>query len=454
LGNYSQKISEHPIFTLVVIIILTLVFAFSATKIKFDYNYLNMEPVGLKSIKFQHMLEDKFDLTPDYALLTTSSVEESEMITRKARKLKMIGYVSSISDFVPPLEKQEMRVEEINKIREKLERNNRISPITVFNKDALIEQIERLQDNIIELSQLAFMGGQDKVDKKAKTLIGDFENPDNKGSIGILLSVLATNDNKILIGLNNFQESFYTYIKKYTLSMASSDRISIETLPIDIRNQFINKTGTQYLVSIYPKESIWNLEYLYRFKNQMEKLDERITGIPQVFYALIKIVGQDGRKAALFSFIIIFLLLLLDFRNIKYALVAMIPLILGAIWMIGIMQFFGLDLTLLNVMGLPLILGIGVDDGVHILHRYSVEKKGNIQRVFSSTGKAVLITSLTTMLAFGSLKFATYRGLGSLGIALFIGVGACFVITVTLLPAILQLMENTRTQKDNYDKLL
>ncbi len=92
-------------------------------------------------------------------------------------------------------------------------------------------------------------------------------------------------------------------------------------------------------------------------------------------------------------------------------------------------------------MGLPLIIGIGIDDGVHILHRYRVEGPGKIRTVFSSTGKAVLLTSITTMLAFGSLVFATYRGLGSLGIALFIGVGACFLTSIIVLPALLGLTE-------------
>ena len=447
LGSYSRLISKHPIITLSVCIVLTIIFIFSATKMEFDYNYLNMEPVGLKSIELQHLLEDKFDMTPDYALVTTSSIEESQAIAEEARKLKMIGFVSSISDYIPPLEKQKKRALLIDKIRRNLEMNKKIKSLNSSDKNLLIQQIERLQNNIIELSQLAFMGGQDKLDKKAESLIGDFEDPANNGSLGKLLSILDSRDEKVLSGINQFQKGFSTAFKKYSLSMASTDIIKIDTIPTDIKNQFISNSGDQYLISIYPKESVWNLEFLERFKSQMEKLDERITGMPLVFYVLLDIVGQDGKKAAIFAIIIIFLLLLLDFRNIKFALIAMIPLVAGAIWMMGIMQLLGLKLTLLNIMGLPLILGIGVDDGVHILHRYSVEAKGNIPKVFTSTGKAVLITSLTTMLAFGSLKFATYRGLGSLGIALFIGVGACFVVTVTLLPAILQIMENRAKRK-------
>jgi len=135
---------------------------------------------------------------------------------------------------------------------------------------------------------------------------------------------------------------------------------------------------------------------------------------------------------------------MLDFRSVKYALFAMLPLMVALVWMVGFMGFTGIQFTLLNIMAIPLILGIGIDDGVHILHRYKIEGPGSMNVVFRSTGKAIIITSLTTMLAFGSLVFATYRGFGSLGLALFIGVGMCLLATVTLLPAILAISEKKK----------
>jgi uncharacterized protein len=102
------------------------------------------------------------------------------------------------------------------------------------------------------------------------------------------------------------------------------------------------------------------------------------------------------------------------------------------------MALTGIQLTLLNIIALPLIVGIGIDDGVHIIHRYRVEGEAAIGTVFASTGKAVIITSFTTMLSFGSLVFATYRGFGSMGLALFIGVGMCLLASLIVLPALLK----------------
>jgi len=103
-----------------------------------------------------------------------------------------------------------------------------------------------------------------------------------------------------------------------------------------------------------------------------------------------------------------------------------------------------MQLTVVNVMALPMILGIGIDDGVHIVHRWRIEGSKKVKQIFASTGKAILLTSITTMLAFGSLVFSIYRGFGSLGGAMFIGVGACFLSTVIILSGIIGFLERKK----------
>ena len=105
------------------------------------------------------------------------------------------------------------------------------------------------------------------------------------------------------------------------------------------------------------------------------------------------------------------------------------------------MEATGLQITLLNIMAIPMIIGIGIDDGMHIVHRYQIEGKNAHRMVFASTGRAILLTSITTMLGFGSLWFATYRGLGSMGIALFIGVVMCFLATVIAIPVLIGMLK-------------
>ncbi len=441
LGSMAEAISRQAVLVLIVLLVITAVLTYSAWQITFDYNYLNMEPAGLTSIKLQHRMEDEFDVTPDFAIVTTRSIDESRKITKAAKDLKMVGMVTSISEYLPSAEEQDKRLQVIKEIRHSLLQNKTIRPLKPAQFAAYCDELNRLEDNIIELAQLAFLGGQEKVDKKCKEISGDFDAENRVSLVANLVQKLKSDPAQAVQKLNNFNTEFAPHFRNLALGMATTTPVALADLPEDIKDRFISNDGSKFLVTIYPKEQVWNLEFLELFTQRMQKLDPRVTGIPTIFYILIDIIGRDGRVAGGLTIIIVFLLLLLDFRKISYAVLAMIPLIVGVIWMLGTMQLLGLQLTMVNLMGLPLIIGIGIDDGVHILHRYQIEGRGHIRAVFSSTGKAVLLTSLTTMLAFGSLFFATYRGLGSLGTALFIGVGTCYLTSTIILPALLGLLE-------------
>jgi len=141
------------------------------------------------------------------------------------------------------------------------------------------------------------------------------------------------------------------------------------------------------------------------------------------------------------TILVVLLVLWADFRSLKLALMAMIPLLAGGLWMVGLLHSFGLMLTFVNVTALPMIVGIGIDDGVHMIHRYRREGYRQARRVLLSTGKAILLTTLTTMLGFGAMLGASYRGLVSLSLMLIIGVGACFLTTVLLLPPLFSLIK-------------
>jgi hypothetical protein len=114
----------------------------------------------------------------------------------------------------------------------------------------------------------------------------------------------------------------------------------------------------------------------------------------------------------------------------------MMPVGLGMLLLFGLLGWLGEPLNPANMIVLPLILGIGVDDGVHVVHDY-LRRKG-AYRMSPSTASAVLLTSLTTMVGFGSLMIASHRGLQSLGRVLTIGVTCCLFTSLIMLPAALE----------------
>ena len=119
---------------------------------------------------------------------------------------------------------------------------------------------------------------------------------------------------------------------------------------------------------------------------------------------------------------------------------ALLPLVLGLIQLLGLMGLVGIPLNAANMIVLPLIIGIGIDNGVHVVHDYL--RGGDLRgayRMGNSTTTAIVLTSTTTMLGFGSMMVAQHQGLRSLGQVLTLGVFSCLLNSLTLLPSILAL---------------
>jgi len=448
LGNMGKRFSKRPSVYITIGVLITIFFLFQALTVKFNYNILDMEPKGILSVTLQDDLIEAFDMSPDFALVTTKSVEEARILTKKVKAIQSVSLVESISTYIPSDMEQKKRTPLLNRIKDSLEAENKHSPISGHNFAQLIKELKRVDMNVYELGQLAYTGGQDRIDLKCKSLIGDPDDPKSYNYILDLTNRLSQKQQGAIQGLNLFQQHYKPVFRQLALSMANSSPLTLKELPDEITDQFYNKSRNHFLVTIVPKEKVWDLKFLTRFSKQMERIDPGITGTPPMILALMNYISRDGRNAILLSLLVVFFLLLLDFRSIRYTLITMIPLVFGAIWMVGLLKTFGLQFTIINFMGIPMIVGIGIDYGVHLMHRYRAEGKGSIKQVVSSTGKAILVTSLTTMAGFGSLMIAKYRGFGSLGILLVLGVGACFLTTILFLPAILGWIEKRQSIKD------
>jgi len=439
LEHFGKIVASRPILFITIAVIATAFFLYQAWHVNFDYNMYNVEPEGLTTVALQDTIIKAFDMSPDFAMVTTTSIEESWEIAEKAREMPAFSAVENIGDFVPPQEEQMERRPYVQDIRKSLQSNTKMVPLSHKNIDALIEQLERLDMNIYELSQLAFIGGQDKVDAKCKTIIGDPEadKPDN--FILKLVDKIKNNPERAIHALNMFQKYYMPELRTRAYNMANPQFITLATVPDHIKERYINDAGDTYLVTISPREQIWNFEAMKRFSRQLEQVSPKATGNPPLFLRLIDYIARDGLWATVLTLFIVVLLLWIDFRSLSLALLGVIPLIAGGVWMVGILKSLGMMLNFVNVMGLPMIVGIGIDDGVHLLHRYKYEGFDKTPIVLKSTGKAILLTSLTTMAGFGSLMLGTYRGWASLGMLLSIGVAACFLTTVLFLPAIISL---------------
>lgn len=140
------------------------------------------------------------------------------------------------------------------------------------------------------------------------------------------------------------------------------------------------------------------------------------------------------------AFVIVVTILLIFFKNLKTSFLALVPMILGVIVTTGIMGWLGISFNLINFIILPILIGIGLDDGIHIMDRYRESRC--IKKTITSTGRSILLTSLTTCLGFGSLALAKYHVLANMGMLTIIGVSSCFFFSAIFLPALLSLREH------------
>jgi hypothetical protein len=178
------------------------------------------------------------------------------------------------------------------------------------------------------------------------------------------------------------------------------------------------------------------MDALSTFVADVRRVDPQATGKPLQTYEASRQMQQSYMEAAIYSLLAVSTILMVNFRSIRAVLLAMLPLAVGTLQMFGILGLLGLPLNPANMIVLPLILGIGIDDGVHVVHDARTQKRGRY-RLTNSTAMAVLMTSLTSMLGFGSLMVANHRGLQSLGRVLTLGVSCCLFASLLILPAIL-----------------
>jgi len=192
----------------------------------------------------------------------------------------------------------------------------------------------------------------------------------------------------------------------------------------------------RYAVYAYPEDDIWDPEAGSAFRSAVRSIAPEATGMPFLGAFMIEQSRRALRVSGLLGSILVIGCVLADFRRPLPALLAVTPAFLSVAAMNGLMALWGDAWNPLNVMALPMVLGIAVDDGVHITHRF-LEEGGDLRRTLAGTGRAVLLTSLTDVAAFGSLAFTRHQGLASFALALTAGVSAGLVLSLLALPPLL-----------------
>ena len=227
--------------------------------------------------------------------------------------------------------------------------------------------------------------------------------------------------------------------------------LTLHDLPNSVTNQFTGKNGEILnFVAINASVQLRHGKNAMAFAREIGTVktpsgkEYHSSSAHIIFAEMLQIMLTDGVLAVILTLSAIVIVLLIDLRNITDTLLVLTPLLTALIWVTGFMYVFSIKLNLYNMVAFPTIIGMGIDNGVHVFHRYREMGKGSMRLVLRTTGMALVATSLTTMVGFSGLVPAHHPALSSIGILSLIGLGCCFVTAVTLLPALLQVRENRR----------
>ncbi|MDE2812227.1 MAG: MMPL family transporter [Gemmatimonadota bacterium] len=231
------------------------------------------------------------------------------------------------------------------------------------------------------------------------------------------------------------------------------EKLTLYDLPADLTNEFKDKEGNILnFVAINASVELKDGKDAIRFAEEISHIETPtgktyIASSSHIIVAeMLKVMLEDSPLAVILTLVVVAVVLLIDLRSFVDTLLVLTPLLNALVWVVGFMYVFDIKLNLYNMVAFPTIIGMGIDNSVHIFHRYQEVGRGSLRLVLRTTGLALLATSLTTMVGFSGLVPAIHPALTSIGVLSLVGLGSCFITSVTLLPALLQLRER-RTEK-------
>lgn len=231
----------------------------------------------------------------------------------------------------------------------------------------------------------------------------------------------------------------------------SVERIGIEDLPDELAGNF--RRGGSYLGLIYSDSNrvkLANVKDARRFAEDVRTIPTskglfHAASDTIVLSDVFELMLKDGRTAFLSSFLAILVFVLLDLRSVRLASMALVPLIAGMVWMLGVMYIVRIKLNFFNMIVLPSLIGIATDYGVHILHRFLEER--STARTMKQLLGAILVASCTTMFGFGGMIAAHHQGLESIGLLANIGLLCVTVAALFFLPTLIYFVLERRSNQ-------
>ena len=239
-------------------------------------------------------------------------------------------------------------------------------------------------------------------------------------------------------------EPYLPYIEQLRRLGDHAEPLTLESatpyLPAGLLDNSLRKTGDgSYVAAIAfyatdpnAQEAIpsvvldsWRKQYGPFVEFSFEKIDRDLQS--QVL--------RDSRRALLWTIMAIVSIVYLTFRNWRITLLVLMPIVFAIVVTFGLLRLMGHPFSFMSVTAIPLIIGIGIDNGIHLVRRYLESASNSILDVAKASGAALIQSNLTTIIGFGALLTATFPPLAEMGLVTSVGVAFTLVGGLWIIPA-------------------
>jgi hypothetical protein len=421
-----ERLTRRPKTVLVSAGVLTLVSLWGALHVRFDYNLLNLQSEGTESVVWERRILETAHRSGFAAITVADSFDELRRKERAFSKLPSVSEVDSALLLIPDDQEAKQKI-----IRDFAPI---VAPVRVGRPRAI--DLDRLNAAFETLKRRLEIGANEAPPGETQNQLRT-----TAEEIGALLLKLRQTDREAVepaLTLLQFQ-LYRDFVRNFQRlqSNLNPKSVGLKDLPVELREKFVSDRG-RFLLQIHPAIDIWDREGMARWVGELRSIDAEVTGTPIITYEAIRLMERGYQQGTLYAVILVAAISFLTLRRVRETALALLPLVLGMTWTVGLMYFVGQPFNMGNVFALPLILGAAAEFGLNVVLRFIEGREHGGPLVARSTVMAVLVNGLTTIVGFGSLMIADHRGIFGLGLVLTIGSATSLVATLVVLPVLLR----------------
>lgn len=419
---WINPLVARPRLILIASLAATIAVACGVTRLRYDYNLLHLEPAGLESVELEQKLVSQARESAYFALSLVKTPEEAAAQKARFNQLPTVERVDEIATRFPTgMEEKRPIIQSIGNRLAGLP--DRPPQIPVASPAELGQMLSAVQPLMSANLQMAHFQRQLQ---EIRSLLGQLPASEYYARLSEYQQRVASD----LLGRLHLLRS-----------VANPEPPQLTDLPGGLVSRFVGRHGS-HLLRIYVKGDFWDIDTMRQFVAQVRSVDPNVTGNPIQIYEASQQMRRSYEHAALYALLGIFPVVFLTFGTLGATLLAALPLVATMAQMFGLMGILDIPLNAANMIGLSLMLGMGMENGVLIIQDY-LGQRGRY-RMGASTGVAVVLNTLTTLVGFGVLMIADHRGLQSLGRVLTIGMTCCLFSSLVILPTLLAWLTRRR----------